>query len=139
MTPQRNVLLFECLGYGVPVWNEASDAVRLGQLVAAAIAAGLAAPGPFSVEPLAAHGDFGWEFDVVYGATRIRCLLQRSDAWLLITEPRRDLADRRQDNPFEADHAHVCAELDRVVRALPAASDLQWMTLEEFRAGPSGR
>jgi hypothetical protein len=135
---QRNVLVFECLTFGAPEWHEASEGVRLGQLIAQAIAAALTREGRCSVDPVEAHGSYGWEFDACHGGTRVRCLLQRSDAWLLITEPRRPLADRLNHQPFEPDHASICEALDAAVRRIPGVTDIGWMTLEEFRAGPSG-
>jgi len=140
MTSQRNVLVFECVGFGVPEWHDTTEGVRVAELVAKAIADllnsdALRATLPVGASRLSAHGSYGWEFDAIHAATRIRCLVQRSDAWLLITEPRRPLIDRLRKRPYEADHARVCTALDLAVRRLPGASDFSWMTLEEFRAG----
>jgi len=93
--------------------------------------------GRCTVDPVEAHGNYGWEFDACVGATRVRCLLQRTDAWLLIIEPRRALADRLAHQAFESDLASVCDALDAAVRGIPGVTDLRWRTLEEFRAGPT--
>jgi hypothetical protein len=135
---QRNVLVFECAGFGIPEWHDTSEGVRVAEVVAKAIAAALndAASDrghPVSASEVSAHGSYGWEFDAIHNLTRVRCLVQRSDAWLLITEPRRPLLDRLRKRPFETDHARVCAALDLAVRSLPGASQLEWTTLEAFR------
>ena len=135
---QRNVVLFECLAFGAPHWNDPAEAVQMAKSVTEALVRELeAGGGPCTVEPVAPHGTYGWEFFAVHGGTRIWCLLQRSDAWLLITEPRRALVDRLHHSPFETDHRIVCDALDAAVRRLAGVTDVRWMTLEEFHAGSS--
>jgi hypothetical protein len=136
---QRNVLVFECVGFGSPEWHDTREGVRVAQLLAQALAVALnaaasTAEAPVTAAEVAARGAYGWEFDAIHGLTRVRCLVQRSDAWLLITEPRRPLLDRLRKRPFETEHARVCDALDLAVRSLPGTSQLEWMTLEAFRS-----
>jgi hypothetical protein len=134
LTAPHNVLAFECLAFGEPRWNEAADGVRYGEQVALAIVERALALGAELHEGVTAHRQYGWEFVLGLGGSRAWCLLQRTDAWLLILEPRRSLSERQHPIDDEGAQARLRELTDAAVRALPQALALRWLTREELHS-----
>lgn len=89
-------------------------------------------------EPVTALEGSGWAFTLEHDGGRVWCTLQRSDAWVLITEPRRTVLDRQRARPSRAGHAAVCAALDATLRHLPGLCGLRWLTQAEYRERSGG-
>lgn len=138
--PLRNIAVFECSTFGAPVWSDAAQAVRVAEPLANAIAQQLSRDSIGIVEPVTVQGSYGWAFMAQHARTRVWCMLQRSDGWLLITEPRRTLLDRLHGSSFKADHAAFCLALDTALRRIPGVTDMRWLTRREFeRRAPGGK
>ena len=109
-----------------------------GRLLAEAIAAKLRRAGVDLASGVSEHDAYGWCFTVKHSGIAIWCMLQRSDTWLLISEPRRTLLDRLRGRAFESSHRAVCKALDRAARSLDAVRGVRWYTRGEFEAGVAG-
>ncbi len=105
-----------------------------GRPLADALANALVAAGVRVSGPPAESDSYGWAFEAEQDGARIWCMLQRSDAWLLITEARRTLGDRLFGRSNEGPHRVVCEALDRALRAQPGVRDVRWYTRAAFDA-----
>jgi hypothetical protein len=81
-----------------------------------------------------AHSFYGWSFDVVEGTQTVWCMLQRSDCWLLISEPRRGFVDWIRGRRYEALHERVLEAIESALRSSAKISGVQRVTQDEFAA-----
>jgi len=86
------------------------------------------------VSGITEHEAYGWAFDVHYDGARIWCMLQRSDAWLLITVIRPSMVDRLRGLDFTGQHREVGGLLDAALRSTGIVEDLRWYSRPEFLA-----
>ncbi|MDP9205821.1 MAG: hypothetical protein M3P12_10250 [Gemmatimonadota bacterium] len=105
-----------------------------GRPLANALAHALVAAGLRVSGPPAESDSYGWAFEVEHDGAQIWCMLQRSDAWLLITEARRTLGDRLFGRSHEAAHRAVYEALNRALQAHPSIRDVRWYTRAAFDA-----
>lgn len=78
---------------------------------------------------------YGWEFGVRSANVSVSCVLQASDAWLLITRPVRTWTDRLRGRTFSAEHEAVCRAIDQALTSDPAVRGVRWYTRVEFERG----
>lgn len=134
----RNIAVFECIAEGWSAGADDASAERRGRVIVDVLSREAAGALIAVAEPVTALAGSGWAFTLERERERIWCTLQRSDAWVLITAPRRTLLDRQHGRPSRAAHAAVCAALDAVLRFMPDVRGLCWLTQAEYRERCSG-
>src|SRR6266508_6161986 len=94
MPPGYDFATFETTSATLAAESVDDYAPPRGRAVIEKLLAALQLIPPASASGITEHDAYGWAFDVHYQGARIWCMLQRSDAWLLITEMRPSLLDR---------------------------------------------
>ena len=112
-----------------------------GRELAQLLSRGIAAAGFAIVDPVSQHDSYGWSFEVDAGeGQHVRCMLQLSDNWLVITQPEVPLIRRlfgRGVSPG-ADRQFALA-LMAVARSASEISNVRWFkTEDDFRRGRDG-
>ena len=131
----RGFLTFEAPGLpeaeaveGPPPGRDHADVILAGVR-----AAGIAVRS--GVEP---HEAYGWSFVAVVDDVPIWCMLQPSDAWLLITKPVLGTWSRLLGKSADAQHRRVCEAIYAAIRRLPGVSSVRWHSEQEFKRRQAG-
>ena len=76
---------------------------------------------------------YGWSFAARRGEALIECMIQRSDAWLLMCWAHRRLIDRLRGRSVTAELERFQSDMLQGVGRLTGASGLHWRTEEQWR------
>ena len=87
------------------------------------------------------HDGYGWAFDIVRDGVRVRCVLQRSDAWLIVTQLRLSLLDRFLERTHWKAREAILKALEQAIRDLGVTTRIRryspewWAVRAEQPAG----
>ena len=84
--------------------------------------------------PVTEHNAYGWAFDIEHGGARVRCILQRSDAWLIVVDLRLSLVDRFFGQTHWKAREEVLQALEKALRDLGVTGRVRRYTPEWFAA-----
>lgn len=115
------------------------DGPAPGRTLAETLARALQIHGFEVTHPVTEFEGYGWEFTVSSGGRAIWCLLQASDAWLLITQVRRTWVEKIGGRHFSDAHQRVLDALKATLESGDRFSAVQWYTLDEWQRGTAGR
>ena len=103
-----------------------------GRQLAQVLATSAQVQGLELTHPVSQWEGYGWEFTVGTGARSVWCMLQASDAWLLITQVRRTWLEKLRGSEFPEAHRPVLAALEAILRSGTRWSSVHWYTPEEW-------
>ncbi len=98
----RNFITFEADFPEDGVWDESDHPIRpSGKLVAESLRRGLMSEG-LECSDVTQHSFYGWKFDIAFEDSKLECLFQYPEPWLLITEMHttfwQSFLDRKKEN-----------------------------------------
>ena len=77
---------------------------------------------------------YGWYADFRVGALSLTCMMQRSDAWLLLINCNRSFMDRIKGRQFDTELSEFADHVVDAVREATGVSSTLYHSEEEFRA-----
>ena len=118
--------------------EEPEDGGAPGRDIAVLLAAGIQRRGFALSEGVEEHDSYGWYFVVTAGKSEdVWCMLQRSDAWLVISKLERS-GTYRAEMDAHTPLRSVCMALHEAAAEIPGVSTIRWFSESEFRAGAEG-
>jgi hypothetical protein len=119
--------------------EEREDDVAPGRDLASLLAAGMERRGFRLSEGVEEHDSYGWYFIVATAESEgAWCMLQLSDAWLVITKLEHQSAQPRAVAHAQTRLHTVCAALHDAAKEIAAISNIRWFSETEFRDGAEG-
>jgi hypothetical protein len=119
--------------FDAPVTESVSDEVPVGRGLACSLLEGALRQRLELVEAVEQHESYGWSF-VLEGEKDqpVWCLLQCSDAWLVITRPQRSLRAQLFSRFDPRSQRSVCEALHAAALMQREISKVRWFTESEF-------
>ena len=102
-----------------------------GQIIMQCLRGRLADRG-FTTSEIEQHDSYGWCFEVDVDGSRIWCLLQFCEPWLLITDRNSGLLKRFIGRNDDAAHRKVCETFHEILLSDTSFSGVRWFTKVEF-------
>ena len=116
--------------------NEADSDLAPGKDWAVLLERGVASRGIAIVESVDDYEGYGWEFIARVNEIPISCLLQLSDEWMAIVEPKIPLLKRITGAKANSELDRFCAALHEAAVSNPAIRSIQWFPTESaLRSG----
>jgi hypothetical protein len=115
------------------------DSPPPGRILAETLARSLQIHGLEVTHPVTEFEGYGWEFTVSSAGRSIRCVLQASDAWLLMTEVRRTWVEKIGGRHFPDAHQRVLDALRATLESGGRFNAVQWYTPDEWQHGTGSR
>lgn len=91
--------------------------------------------GAHIIEPPTEWDSYGWYVDIQVGSAKLTCMMQRSDAWLVLISSNRSLMDKLKGRHYELELSELAGS---VVAAIQEALGVQvklFNSEAELRAG----
>lgn len=119
-------------------WDEQGHVVVPGgRLIAEAIKDQL--QGSAFCSNVSQYSFYGWAFDVTCEDTRVWCLLQTGDAWLLLLEPQESLMRRLFTSSSFTGFAKLQTKVRDILTVDKRFSNVLWYTRAEYERGEKSR
>jgi hypothetical protein len=103
--------------------------------VFAQIVGSLQSKGADIIQPPSEWDSYGWYADFQVGSARLTCMMQRSDAWLLIISSNRSLMDRLKGRNHETELSAFAGLVIATVQQAVGVPAKLFNSEAEFRAG----
>jgi hypothetical protein len=139
MMDRRDFVTFDAEFPDDAQWDEQGNAlVPGGRAVAEAIKDKLQERA-VSCSDVAQHSFYGWAFDVKSENSRVWCLLQTGDAWLLLLEERKSLMKRFFGSSNTAGFDSLQMKIHDILTGDRRFSNILWYTKSDYESGKKER